>query len=225
MIEVLLDPGADIKAVNTRRRGVLQEALTSRHDGAARILIERGAPVDHQDDEAWQPLHQTANEGYLEIIKTLLAKGAELDAVTGNSTIWNNQSLIRTTPSLLAAIADHTASMQYFMSRGANINHEHGAGEAAIHAASHLGRFEQVRILLDAGVDIQKRDSRWDQTHLLEAASTERTNIILLLLERGADPYATNLMGRDVLKHCMLHQRGNEEATWTSKDWVAKHEK
>ena len=131
--------------------------------------------------------------------------------MTGDSTISNNQSLIRTTPFLLAAIARYTPSMQYLISRGANINHEHGAGEGVIHAASHLGYFEQVRILLDAGADIEKRDPQWDETPLLKAASAARTDIVLLLLERAANPYVTNLRKRDVLKHCILHQRGNEE--------------
>ena len=225
VIEVLLDNGANIKAVNTSRRGVLQEALRSRSDGAAKLLIARGAPIDHRDDEGWQPLHQAANKGRLEIIKLLVAKGAELDALTGDSNIWGNQSFIHTTPSLLAAVAGHTASMQYLLSRGADMYHEHGASKGAIHAASHLGHFEQVRTLLDAGIEIETRDSRWDETPLLKAASTGRANIALLLLKRGADPHATTLMGRDVLKHCMLHQQGNEEAVLAIKDWLAKFEK
>ncbi len=82
-----------------------------------------------------------------------------------------------------------------------------------------------VRILLDAGDDIETRDSRWGETPLLKAASTGRTAVILLLLERGADSHATNFVGRDALRHFKLHQKGNEEAVGAIEAWLERHEK
>ncbi len=82
IISLLLDHGADIKAANTTNRGILQEALFKKHDGAARLLIERGAPINHPDNEGWQPIHEAANGGRLEMIKLLLVKGAVIDPLT-----------------------------------------------------------------------------------------------------------------------------------------------
>jgi hypothetical protein len=49
-----------------------------------------------------------------------------------------------------------------------------------------------VRLLVDAGVDDETRDSRCDGTPLLKEASTGRAGVILLLLDREADPHVTN---------------------------------
>ncbi len=67
-----------------------------------------------------------------------------------------------------------------------------------LHAAGHYGHTECVRVLLDAGADINEGDKNgW--TALMEAARGGRTAAARLLLDRGADRSLRNKDGTTAL--------------------------
>ena len=70
-------------------------------------------------------------------------------------------------------------------------------------AAAEKGDVERLRRLLDGGVKVDVRDSRlgpgW--TALMAAAGRGRTEAFELLLQRGADPHATDDDGNTLLHH------------------------
>lgn len=212
IIRILLDYKADVAAANVTKRTALQEALRGRNVEVARLLIDNGAPLVSHDDEGWTPLHEAASKGCLEIQRILVDKGVDIDAVTTDRNIWHNPRFSHATPLLLAANGGHPACVRHLMNHGANIKAVNAGGEMAIHTGAVDGRINIVRMMLDAGVDIETRDLRFNETPLLKAASTGRSAVIMLLLERGADASATTQIGRDALRHAQLHQRGNDEA-------------
>jgi ankyrin repeat protein len=67
-------------------------------------------------------------------------------------------------------------------------------GKAALHIATVNGKFEMIKFLLDNGADVNLYC--WDQVafftplHYAASWSTCNTDIIALLLDRGADMYA-----------------------------------
>lgn len=91
------------------------------------------------------------------------------------------------------------------MSCGVSDNHKHGGGEVAKNSTSWKGWLNIMRVLLDAGVGIKRRDPDMLR-RLCSRRSTGRTEVISLLLERGVNPHATNWQGRNALKHCAFHQ-------------------
>lgn len=222
VIQILVDYKADVAAMNASQRTALQDAICAGHVISAKLLIDNGAPITCHDYEGWTPLHEAASQGSLDVQKILVDMGADIEAVSTDSNIWNNPSLNHATPLILATGNGRTANVRHLVARGANIRARNGLGEMAIHLAAWRGHLDIVRMMLDEGIDIEVKDLRFNETPLLKAASTGKTAIILLLLERGADIRATTQLGRDALKHAVLHQRGNDEAICALENYISQ---
>lgn len=203
VVELLLDHHADPGAKNTTYRTPLQEAIMHGNELVARILIKRGAPIDDQDDEAWTPLHQAsyavgrlnAQTGQAAIAELLLDSGAHIDAVTTDSSVLGNDNHCRCTPLLLAAATNAIEVAELLVKRGADLRACRKRGETAIHVAAWKGNISIVRMLLDAGVEIDIRDKLWNETPLYKAACQNHLPVSQLLHERGADLRACNRDG------------------------------
>ncbi|KAM4063790.1 ankyrin repeat domain-containing protein [Hirsutella rhossiliensis] len=83
----------------------------------------------------------------------------------------------------------------------------HRQGQGALHVAVCGGNEDMVRLLLDHGADIAKRDSRGN-TALHVAAAMGSEIVVKLLLRKTADPDEANLMGQTPL--FMAVQNDNE---------------
>lgn len=80
LLDWLATHGADV----AREAGpALVAACHSGAAGAVRWLLERGAPVAHRNEYAWLPLHFAAYAGHVEIVRLLLAHGADRAATCG----------------------------------------------------------------------------------------------------------------------------------------------
>ena len=85
-----------------------------------------------------------------------------------------------------------------------------------------LGHLAIVRILLNAGVDIELRESTHNATPLLKAASIGKVKVIEFLLHKGADLRARNVQGRNALELAKTHQPGENEAVRFIERWIAR---
>ena len=82
VIAVLIDKGADIALVDGMKRTALMFASTGPFTQAVEMLIKAGADVNATDnEEKWTPVMMAAAEGQLDIVKTLVANGADLKMV------------------------------------------------------------------------------------------------------------------------------------------------
>ena len=211
IVELLLEKGADVNAPNTTHRTPLQEAFMHDQQSIVKLLLAKGASVDTADDELWTPLHQ-ASAGNSPLINELLDMGADIEALTGESTIWSSKGHCLATPLYLAAENGREAACKTLLAHGANPRCA-AVGGFPIHIACWKGFPAVVRILLDADVDIEERDPAHEETPLIKAASTGQLLVLKLLVEKGADMDARNLFGRNALDHARLHREsGNEEA-------------
>lgn len=85
-----LDRGVLVDAVvEVGGRTALWWAAGAGEDEAVRLLLERGANVDHRNKSDWTPLMYAACKGHLEVASTLLAHGA--DAALKN---WDEQTAL-----------------------------------------------------------------------------------------------------------------------------------
>ena len=226
MARVLIEAGADINIQNASGRTALQEAIRDGADPTAKLLIDTGASLSLVDDENWTPLHQAAQDGRTEIVKILLEKGLDMEAVVTDQNIWEVLTTGRATPLILAVGASRIQTAQFLIFRGADIRAENILGEQPIHIASLRGLLPLVKQFLEEGVDIETRDSRYNETPLLKAASTGRTDVILYLLQKGADINAKTQRDRNALVHCQLHEKGRHpEAVLVIKKWMQEHGK
>ena len=81
-----------------------------------------------------------SKNGYLDVVKFLVNKGANIHA--------DDDGSIR-----LASISGHLDIVKFLVSEGANI---HARDDGAVQWASYIGHFEVVKYLISRGADISK---------------------------------------------------------------------
>jgi thiol-disulfide isomerase/thioredoxin len=111
-----------------------------------------------------------AQNGHTEIVKLLLEKGADVNAVGGKVLIG-------------AANGGHTEIVKLLLERGADVN---AAGGTALMTAAAMGRTEVVKLLLEKDADVNAKSNIFG-TSLYMASQQGHTEIVKLLLEKGAD--------------------------------------
>ena len=146
---------------------------------ATRLLLQKGADVNAQDNGKWGNALQAASErGHEEVVELLLLMGADVNAQGKGE--WGN--------ALQAASGrGHEVIVRMLLEFGADVNAQvRGEWGSALQAASGRGHKAVARLLLEAGADINAQDSIWGSA--LQAASGRgHEAIVRMLLEFGAD--------------------------------------
>jgi uncharacterized protein len=77
-VEYLIENGADVNALATNKTGftALTGAASQNHNEIAKILVKKGATVDHQYEGGFTPLMHAAAAGNIELVTLLLQNGA-----------------------------------------------------------------------------------------------------------------------------------------------------
>lgn len=131
------------------------------------------------DREGRTPLHRAVLTGRTDLVGFLLDSGADVNAVQACEGFY---SAYRYQPIDLALFwrdRNDYAMAGYLLGRGAR---------HTIAVAAALGNTERVRELLDADPDLAGDAQPFGRRPLTAAAARGRTDIVRLLLERGADP-------------------------------------
>lgn len=210
MAKLLLEAGADPKAVNRFGDTPLSEAAENGGAEVAAALLDAGADartVSTHDGET--VLMTAARGGQLEIVKLLVSRGADVNA---------HESYRGQTALMWAAAERHPEVVKYLLDHGADWSVRSGArdnklpklsaassvtpmargGLAALHFAAREGDTESARWLLDAGADINQGDV--DNTPALTVAlMNKQYTFAKFLLDRGANPNVADARGRTSL--------------------------
>lgn len=108
---------------------------------------------------------------------------------------WQSES--RTTgPALLTAASFGPPDMvRLLLDQGADPNMEDEHGFRALYYASKEGSAETVRMLIEAGADIEAKENNYGATALMVAARWKRLEVVEMLLKAGANPLAATNNG------------------------------
>ena len=124
-------------------------------------------------------LHEAAKEGDVAKIRTLLNKGAQVNA----------RSKGGFTPLHDAALNGHVEAIRVLLEAGADVNARAEDGDTPLHQATR--HVEAIRALLRAGADVNPRD-KGEFTPLHFAAFWGRVEAVRALLKAGALVNAKN---------------------------------
>lgn len=270
VVEFLLDKGADLQATYQSGSTPLHLAANRGYAGIAGLLIARGAEVNRADAGGATPLDEAAWKGHAAMVTLLIGKGGRFSAATlsqavtkghddvvklllaagadANATGTDGQSLVelalryrqRATAEVLlaagakldgnlrrnlarnavlrgeseivdllvndapgatallgdAALKGHLGVVKLLIAKGANVRAKGSAGSTPLHEAALGGHAAVCEFLLDTGAAIDAAEDESGAAALHLAASYGRREVILLLLERGADPKKRNAKGR-----------------------------
>jgi len=141
-------------------------------------------PLDKQQLERNSGLLENARSGDEQLVKTLLTKGANINATDAEG--W--------TPLHEASVSGHTEIAKLLIEKGAKINARDVDGMTPLLIASVNGQIEIVKLLIQKGAEIDAADN--NGTTSLHGASVNGYNdIALLLIQNAANVNAKNLAG------------------------------
>ncbi|KAF7069931.1 hypothetical protein CFC21_075500 [Triticum aestivum] len=158
-------------------------AVTNGNLPAVKYLIDHGADVHQQRAKGnITLLHAAAVHGYSEIVKFLLARGADVNAVSDLGTALTHAA-IRGFPSIVKTLLEHNADPN-------KASCQFGLLSMALQKSS----VSCVKLLIQGGAKVSG-DSPRDNL-LVKAAEKGLTEAIKCLLEAGANPNVPNTFGR-----------------------------
>ncbi|MFN7114996.1 MAG: ankyrin repeat domain-containing protein [Alphaproteobacteria bacterium] len=141
------------------------------------------------------PLHVATEAGHVQSVKLLLKKGAPVDVP--------DRSAMAMTPLLMAAENGNRVIADLLLAAGANILKTDAEKRGALHLAARSGQADFCNFLLGAtDIDINARDKDgWTALH--HACAREKTAVVKMLIERGADLTAVDNDGLTPLHRAM----------------------
>jgi len=98
-----------------------------------------------------------------------------------------------------AAATGEVRLLNYLLSNGFDVNTRDSRGQSALGAAAVEGQTEIGRILIARGARLDNRTDSLAETPLTQAAQMNRTDMVSLLLEHGADANEKDGTGRTAL--------------------------
>jgi ankyrin repeat protein len=153
-----------------------------------------------------QPVHIAAKNGWLDVLKVLKAKGADLNARINAK---NAKGHCGYTPLHLAALGGYNNIIRFLLANGVDICQIDDYKSTALHKACGEGNLETVRLLINKGADIEARNSIRSATPLLDAMREPHIDVVKYLIEKGADVKAFDKHGFGVIHKAA--RKGNIE--------------
>ncbi|KAM6961547.1 ankyrin repeat and SOCS box protein 13a.1 [Tautogolabrus adspersus] len=184
-LKQLIESGSSVNMVTVDNITPLHEACIQAHPNCARLLLEAGAQVDVRTIHGSTPLCNACASGSLECVKLLLEHGAIV-----------NPSLTALTASPLheACIQGNVEVVKLIIASGALLEAYDVHFGPPLHIACAKGHLDCVKELLNAGAKVNS--VKFHETALHHAARVNMVDMIELLVEFGADVYASDNVGR-----------------------------
>ncbi|XP_006806580.1 ankyrin repeat and SOCS box protein 13a.1 isoform X3 [Neolamprologus brichardi] len=180
-LKQLIENGASVNMVTVDNITPLHEACIQAHPSCARLLLEAGAQVDVRTIHGSTPLCNACAAGSLDCVELLLDYGAKV-----------NPSLTALTASPL-----HEACIQVvrlLIASGAKLEAFDVHFGPPLHIACAKEHLNCVKELLTAGANVNS--VKFHEIALHHAARVGMVEMIELLVEFGANVYASDNLGR-----------------------------
>lgn len=182
-VKRLLARGADINTANVDGLTALHQACIDENFDMVKFLVENRADVNQQDNEGWTPLHAAASCGYLNIAEYFLSHGASVSIVNNEGEVPSD---LAEEPAMKDLLLEHVKkqgvdleqarkeeeqqmlqdSRQWLNSGKIEDTRQARSGATALHVAAAKGYSEVLRLLIQAGYDLDVQDhDGWTPLH------------------------------------------------------------
>ena len=209
----ILAANVDLEVTDGRGCSPLHITVLFGHTQMLDELLDRNVMVDAQDNVGRMPLNLAAEKGISEIVQKLLERGADpnLHPVDEPGTL--NQVILKLHYQIIQMLLHHGAvvnekdewgwyplfhackdfeAASMLLDAGADSNTDLVGGAQLIHFAARAGQAKTIEMLLDRGVDVDRREggghNSTEPTALYRAIEEQQEGTVELLMRRGADP-------------------------------------
>jgi len=134
--------------------------------------------VHEKNEEGETPLHIASNQGQIELVASLIERGAEL----------NTANNLGYTPLHYAASKCNKEIVRMLIDNGANVNSRSDFGYTPLHYAVNYCKMDIAKMLIDNGANINIRNI-FGNTPLHCVAALGKMEAVRLLIEYGASLY------------------------------------
>ncbi|XP_051931980.1 protein phosphatase 1 regulatory inhibitor subunit 16B isoform X2 [Hippocampus zosterae] len=198
----------------------LHQCCIDNYEEMVKILLDRGAGVNAQDNELWTPLHAAATCGHAGLVKILIAHGADLLAVNSDGnmpydlceddptldiieTAMANRGITQEMINETRASTERRmlGDIQELVRLGDEVNHQDSQGATLLHIAAANGYMQASELLLEGGARMDLRDSDgWQPLHA--AACWGQMHVAELLVSHGASLNAKTFLDETPIDLC-----------------------
>jgi ankyrin repeat protein len=188
------------------------------------LLLDHGADVNRRLRSGRQPLDWAVRNGYVELARVLLERGAEAEIYKWHYPVWRWKQL--RSPLSLAAEKDMLEMARLLLRYGSDVDGVDPTERTPLSWAAAAGSLEMMSLLLDHGANID-RCSRKYGTVLRFAVITSQVAIVRFLLDRWATADQVDHFGRSPISYAagygnlqildLLLERGASVHIWDDK--------
>uniref|UniRef100_H0WGS0 Protein phosphatase 1 regulatory subunit n=1 Tax=Otolemur garnettii TaxID=30611 RepID=H0WGS0_OTOGA len=182
-VKKLLARGADINTVNVDGLTALHQACIDENLDMVKFLVENRANVNQQDNEGWTPLHAAASCGYLNIAEYFINHGASVGIVNSEGEVPSD---LAEEPAMKDLLLEQVKKQgvdleqsrkeeeqqmlqdarQWLNSGKIEDVRQTRSGATALHVAAAKGYSEVLRLLIQAGYELNVQDyDGWTPLH------------------------------------------------------------
>lgn len=187
----------DVDGQNCINLASLDTASQDSLPSVARSSLGHGSEPNIPDERSTS-LHDASDAGHIEIVRSLLEGGADV----------NERDIGHLTPLAHASRRGHLEVVKLLINYSSDVNSQDWIGWTALHIASRYRHVDVVHLLLDHGADVNAK--RQDNSTPLHIAIENRSfEIVKALLEQGADVHVRNDLGQTPFQ--MASRRGEQD--------------
>jgi ankyrin repeat protein len=118
----------------------------------------------------------------------------------------------------MSAYRGDAEKIQDHLNKGFPVDFElNDAGWRLVHVAAHVGDTNLMKLLIQSHADMNVRDNEEQWTPMMIATMNSKVEIVRLLINNGADPYAVDSTGKTALDLARQYRVGGVEDYLTSK--------
>lgn len=198
-VRQLLQCGVNPNACESNRISAFMIAAKYNHPEILAVLNEYGANPRHCNDYGHNALHYVTREGDIGIIP---------DLINVHGIDPNAKTCFGDTAFLIAARYGNCDAMKILVEHGANPYHINRENENAIHLVTSHDLKALVYLLDNFHFDINAVDKKGRSAILIAAAKGD-TDIIDLLVRRGADVFCVDHDGRNAVHYAAERDRAD----------------
>ncbi len=202
--DLLIHAGANVNAANDNGVTPLWLACTNGNAAIVEKLLKGGANPNASLSRTGESVLMTcARTGNVDAVKSLLAGKAEVNAKDN----WSGQTALMWAvaekhPEVVRVLVGHGADARARSKVQTDTYGRTRGGFTPLLFGARVGDLESVRILLAAGADVNEATPEAGNT-LVVASASNREELAIFLLEKGANPNSADEYGFTALHHAV----------------------